>query len=121
MMEFEIDDFNALKRALGSMAAELFAEEVDRDAVFDSKLAASELVSNALRHGGGRAKLTVQRRGSEIEIRVRDARNSPLPPTSACPDPASEGGRGLFLVDSVAVRRSYSEEEGVIVVVQIRS
>lgn len=65
-----------------------------------AELVASELLTNSLLHGGGKATLRVQRHGDGVRIAVRDdERRSPIVAV------ASEGamtGRGLRLVSSLS-------------------
>ena len=67
-------------------------------------LVVSELVGNAVRHGGAPVKLTISRLIDGIRIDVEDANprepRLPAPPASA--PPTSESGRGLQIVSSVA-------------------
>ena len=120
MMEFEIENFNALTVALHRMCETLFAENVPEEAVFDSKLVASELISNALQHGGGAAHLKAAHSGNEIRISVKSAKPFRPPARSVCSPVTAERGRGLFLVDAIVTSRGYSEQDGVIVVVLIK-
>ncbi|WP_344966512.1 ATP-binding protein [Salinactinospora qingdaonensis] len=74
--------------------------------VGDVELVVSELVTNALRHGGAGMldapdcenviQLSMMRRGSELICAVRDA--SDRLPTLREPDFMAESGRGLHLV-----------------------
>ena len=41
------------------------------------------------------------------------------PETSACPSAFAEGGRGLFLVDTVAVERTVTEDGGIRVLIKL--
>lgn len=119
MMIVQIDNYNALKTALRRVTAELFAEDDPDGAVFDSKLVINELVTNALRYGGGSALLAVEREGEELRVSVRGKKGFRPPEKSICSDASSERGRGLFLVDALCVSRDYSEEDGVRVVIHI--
>lgn len=119
MMFFEIDDYNALKAALDKMCASFRDEAIPEGAVFDCKLVARELLSNALRYGGGSATLTFERSGDEIRISVKSAVEFEPPKTSVCSDVTAERGRGLYLVDALSAARLYSEEQGICVVVRI--
>ena len=118
-MYFEIDNYNALKEALHRMCAGFFAEDVPDGVVFDSRLVAHELLINALRYGGGRAYFTVERTGDEIRISVRSANAYRPPEEVSRADVTEERGRGLYLVDSIATARAYSEAEGISVVLLI--
>lgn len=119
-MEFEIRNFNALKKALHRMCETLFAENVPEETVFDTKVVATELVSNALQHGGGTAHFKAELSESEIRISVKSAKPFCPPERSVCSPVTAERGRGLFLVDAIGTSRQYSEQEGVCVVVLIK-
>jgi anti-sigma regulatory factor (Ser/Thr protein kinase) len=81
--------------------------ELPPDRLGDVMLMTSELVTNAIRHGGAsgpddRVRLRALRRGRRARIEVRDdgpgfAANPPSPPR-----PRTEGGMGLELVDRLA-------------------
>lgn len=118
-MYFEIDDYNALREALHQMCVGFTAESVPEDKVFDSKLVASELLSNVLQHGGGRAYFRVSLIGNAIEISVKGSNGFRPPEKSACSGVTEECGRGLFLVDAVCETRRYSEQDGICVVIRI--
>lgn len=117
-MIFQIDGYNALKMALNKMCRAL-EEDVPEGAVFNCKLVASELLSNALHYGGGSARFTVERCGDLVKITVKSAVDFCPPAVSVCSALDEERGRGLFLVDSVSEARFYSKEEGISVTVRI--
>ncbi|MDE6676203.1 MAG: ATP-binding protein [Clostridia bacterium] len=118
-MLFEIENFLMLDDALAKMCAAFREEAIPENAVFDCKLVARELLSNALRYGGGRARFTFERSGEEIHIRVKSATDFVPPKVSVCSDVTAERGRGLYLVDAVSDERAYSKEEGICVIVKI--
>ncbi|MEW9549356.1 ATP-binding protein [Nonomuraea sp. NPDC050783] len=66
---------------------------------FDAQLVVSELVTNAIRHGGGAAQLRLLCHGPELACVVTD--HSQSVPVTAAPDVFSEYGRGLRLVDAL--------------------
>ncbi|MEU4576470.1 MULTISPECIES: ATP-binding protein [Nonomuraea] len=78
-------------RTLGSWGAER--------AAFDATLVVSELVTNAMRHGGGAIQLRLLRHGGEVACVVTDY--SSTPPSPAGADIFSEYGRGLRLVEAL--------------------
>ncbi|MEV4344546.1 ATP-binding protein [Actinoplanes sp. NPDC049596] len=67
----------------------------------DFVLAVQELVTNAIRHGGGRGRLVLRLAGDCLVCSVTDtgAGFAGLPAAGSGPPPAGrEGGRGLFLI-----------------------
>jgi anti-sigma regulatory factor (Ser/Thr protein kinase) len=80
----------------------------------------SELVTNALRHGGGPRELLVQVDGEGVDVCVRDS--SPRPPHPVAPDGPgatavvdgglAENGRGLLLVELLADSWGWRPENG---------
>lgn len=66
---------------------------------FDAQLVVSELVTNAMRHGGGAAQLRLLSHRAELACVVTD--HSHTVPITAAPDVFSEYGRGLRLVDAL--------------------
>ena len=119
-MYFEIDNFNALREALNRLSTGLLEQDVPQDAVYDSKLVASELVTNALRHGGGKAFFSVIIEENAISLSVRSVDSFRPPDKSILSGSESEHGRGLYIVDTIVETRRYSEEGGTSVVIRIR-
>lgn len=115
-MKYTVDSYSALKKALDEISLALAS--LPEAVVFDSKLVIDELASNVLRHGGGRAHIRVEC-GKELCISVRGDRAFRPPDTSTCSPSEAECGRGLYLVDALIVRREYSEQDGICVVMQI--
>ncbi|AUY47790.1 ATP-binding protein [Streptomyces sp. CB01881] len=68
----------------------------------DIVLVAAELLSNAVRHGGGPRDLDLTRHGDRLRVRVTD--RSPEPPRLGTRRPGQIGGHGLVIVDRLAVR-----------------
>lgn len=119
-MYFEIDDYNALKTALDTLCTGLLQQNVPQETVFDSKLVANELLSNALRHGGGKAFFSVDVDGDTISLSVRSLHTFRPPDESIPASLESESGRGLYLVDRIVETRGYSEDRGTSVIIRIR-
>jgi len=85
-------------------AARRHAVDVGRDHLDDERcedlaLAVSELVTNAIRHGGEPVTLTVQPREGCVRVEVTDGSPDLREPTE--PAPFDTGRRGLRLVDAV--------------------
>ncbi|MGW0806425.1 ATP-binding protein [Nonomuraea sp. NPDC002799] len=66
---------------------------------FDTQLVVSELVTNAMRHGGGAEQLRLLTHRTELACVVTD--HNATAPVAAAPDVYSEFGRGLRLVDAL--------------------
>ncbi|MEV0592300.1 ATP-binding protein [Nonomuraea cavernae] len=67
---------------------------------YDAQLVVSELVTNAVRHGGGAIQLRLLSHGPELACVVSDS--SPVAPITASPDVHAEFGRGLRLVEALS-------------------
>jgi CheY-like chemotaxis protein len=79
-------------------------------ALADVRLVLSELVTNALVHGGSRCELRARFTNGLLRIEVRD-RGSGTPDLRA-PAPESEGGRGLMIVSSMSQSWGVDADEG---------
>lgn len=74
------------------------------------QLAVSELVTNAVVHGDGRIRLKLIQRPLEVVVEVFD---DGLGKPAMGPDvPASDGGRGLRIVEAVSARWGVEANEG---------
>ncbi|MEU8245144.1 ATP-binding protein [Nonomuraea sp. NPDC048916] len=67
---------------------------------YDAQLVVSELVTNAIRHGGGAIELRLVGHGPELACVVSD--RSPAAPITVSPDVFAEFGRGLRLVEALS-------------------
>lgn len=77
----------------------------------DARLLLSELLSNSVRHAGltpgDEIGIRADWRGDRLRIDVRDRTTGSVPSQVAGairPEPSSESGWGLYLVDTVATR-----------------
>lgn len=70
------------------------------DTVDAARLLATELFSNAVRHGSGEVHLVVAREVGALRVEVHDEGLGQ--PELADPSSAAEGGMGLRLVDALA-------------------
>ncbi|GAA1780605.1 hypothetical protein GCM10009795_028600 [Nocardioides hankookensis] len=73
-------------------------------------LLVSELVTNAVVHGGGRPALDIDVRPDLMHVSVSD--NAPGTPHVAHEPVTSEHGRGLFLVETLASRWGVQPSDG---------
>jgi len=69
------------------------------------KLVASELITNAVVHGGGFATVGLRLDDERLILAVHD--RSPEPPRRQVTTPDDEEGRGLVLVDFLAARNGW--------------
>ncbi len=72
------------------------------DLLDDAALLVSELVTNAVRHGGPPVVLAVDCDSCGLEVRVRDGSSTLPVPRPAAPD--AEDGRGFLLLDILSER-----------------
>lgn len=102
-------DAGGIARARAQVREGLGTLDLPGDLIRHAELVASELVTNAVRHGAPPLGLAVVAVGSGIRIEVRDA--SPLPPVPlTVAHPAADGGRGLGIVDAVSARWGHYRE-----------
>lgn len=95
----QIDDIDVVRRARASASARV--RQLGRqDLVDDVVLVVSELVTNAVLHGGGCTGVEVTTTAAGVRVEVRDA--SREPPMLGRPSEGSLTGRGLRLVASLS-------------------
>ena len=103
------DDAGLLRRARDTAVRR--AEELGRpELADDARIVVSELVTNAVLHGGGCTGVDVSLRNGGLRIEVRDG--SRVPPLLVRPSEESLTGRGLRLVASVSERWGARAEDG---------
>lgn len=110
-----------MKEAMKKLCDFLAESDIPDGCVFDSKLVASELMSNILRHSNGIASLESEIRGEFIELKVHSSVRFCPPEKSRCSDVFAENGRGLFIVDNVCAERSFTEDGSIKVLIKITS
>jgi two-component sensor histidine kinase len=99
-----------LARRLAVRRMEDWGYSTASDASCAVALVVGELAANAMRHGrapgrGFNLRLTLDATAGLVRIEVADAASAKRPPTPPpAPRPESESGRGLLLVDALAVR-----------------
>ncbi len=98
---FDLDGLYAMRSALVAHGSELGAagEALDR-----LVLVASELATNAIRHGGGRGRLRLWRTGDAVVCQIIDIGPGIADPGvgSRRADPDEAGGRGLWICRQLA-------------------
>jgi anti-sigma regulatory factor (Ser/Thr protein kinase) len=78
----------------------------------DAEMVASELVTNAVTHAGGRSvglEMTCMQGGSTLAIVVTDS--CPLPPVKRDSVEGAEHGRGLHLVQALSARWGWRPQD----------
>ncbi len=109
---FDRDSLVSLRSAVAAHASALGTPQ---ETVEHLVLAAYELASNAVRHGGGRGRLRLAVAGGTLRCTVAD--DGPGFPDSAQagrarPDPGASGGRGLWLARCVSGRLDVRSDAG---------
>jgi anti-sigma regulatory factor (Ser/Thr protein kinase) len=95
-------DVNALQDLRRMVAEAALAAGMAEDRIVDFVLAASEVGTNTVAHGGGRGTALLWREPDALMLEVHDpGRFSRLPIPDARPQPTEERGRGLWIVDQL--------------------
>ncbi|HEY0360196.1 MAG TPA: ATP-binding protein [Mycobacteriales bacterium] len=111
---WSVDDGHAMRRVRTEVAAE--APGAADPCLTSSparriELVFSELVSNALRHGGAPVQVTLFRMDDRWLIDVADG--SPTPPAPRVASRFDAGGRGLLIISRLADRCGWTLVDGV--------
>ena len=102
MITFEIDDIRDMNVELKRFLEFLQSCGADDDALFDSRLVSCELITNVLRHCGGRAVFKGGLSGGVIEITVSAQNPTGEIRVPDLPSVLAESGRGLYIVNAVS-------------------
>jgi anti-sigma regulatory factor (Ser/Thr protein kinase) len=101
----------AATRSARSVVRELCATgEVDQQGVETAVLLVTELVSNAIEHGGGSAVLDAEVDGRRLRVCVVD--DDPTLPSASLASIDAERGRGLLLVEALSSRWGAEPRDG---------
>jgi anti-sigma regulatory factor (Ser/Thr protein kinase) len=96
------DSASAVRQARQTTAEVLAKWRCAPECVDDAVLIVSEMVTNAIQHGHGRARLRLCRSAGVLRVEVQDA--SPRLPRLLPVDSVAERGRGLRIVARLASR-----------------
>ena len=108
--EWELpDDLTAARVARQHTAEALRGESAADESVDDAVLIASELAANAVRHGTPPVLLRIQRIGDRVRITVSNHGDSPDPRILTA-EPGAPHGRGLAMVEALAVEVGWGRE-----------
>ena len=114
-MELTVKDYQTMRDALARLCEYFSENQVPRESLFTSRLVASELVGNVLRHSMGEARIRGEVKEGYVELVVFSSVHFVPPKKSVCAEVLSEHGRGLFIVDKVCEERSLTEDGGILV------
>jgi anti-sigma regulatory factor (Ser/Thr protein kinase) len=119
-LRFDGESLYALRAAVEAHAADLGAPP---ELVAHLVIIASELASNAVRHGGGAGRLRLSREDGALRCVVDDSgpgMTRPAVAGTSAPPPYAVGGRGLWIVRRLAIRTNIeSTERGTTVTVLV--
>jgi anti-sigma regulatory factor (Ser/Thr protein kinase) len=107
----------AIARARAALA-EFLGDSVGSERLYDLQLLASEVVTNAVRHGGARQGERIDLRialvGDRVRLEVRDPGPGfhDIAPAPSLPETDRGGGYGLYLVDLYSSDWGVSGNEG---------
>ena len=93
------------RQARGHMSALATAWSLTADHRDRALYVMNELVDNAVDHGGGLLGVAVSREGHDVKVSVLDG--STVPPTVRPHNPLAERGRGLQVVEALALSWGY--------------
>ncbi|GIF41757.1 ATP-binding protein [Actinoplanes xinjiangensis] len=96
------DPASPLRRTVHAVLGERFGAAADDVWADDVLIAVSELVQNVVQHTGGDGTMTLSATADGLLIEVADT--AVTPPRLRHPDPRHAGGRGLLLIDAMALR-----------------
>lgn len=105
-MRLSITDLATLSEGKERLVQFLTEHAVSESATFAGKLVLCELVGNILRHSTAFAEVESKIEQGFLELTVRSSDCYLPPETSRCSDVYAEGGRGLFIVDSICHSRT---------------
>ena len=100
---FQVDNLFEMSERLKSFALELVSEGISASSAFNARLAASELITNAIIHGGTFAHFECDVLPDRLKITVSTKSCSDFPLNAPCPDILAESGRGIYIVRSVCI------------------
>jgi anti-sigma regulatory factor (Ser/Thr protein kinase) len=95
-------DPTAPRRARALLRAAVVEWDLDDDVYEDAAMVLTELVANAVDHAATASTVTLRLDDLGLHLAVRDARPGP-PPRPYPLDPSASRGRGLQMVDALAV------------------
>lgn len=98
MVCFVVENLIEMNSELKAFADYLRAQSICDEDVFASRLVSCELITNVIRHSGGRATFTGELLPDGISITVTSSNVTEFNFTDGVPDVFAESGRGLYIV-----------------------
>lgn len=103
MITFKVDDLKNMNAQLRAFAEFLRSQNIADEDIFFSRLASCELITNVIRHSGEAAEFCGELMVDRIAITVTAKCQQGLNLTPEAPDVFAEGGRGLYIVNSISL------------------
>ena len=116
---FEVKDYASLQTALDELCQFLAVKGILQEKIFDCKLVACELVGNVLKYTDGKAGLQVKVFEDCICLKALSETFFELPEHIVCSGLYAEGGRGLFLVNSLCDGQIAAEKNGIVAKIKL--
>ena len=116
---FQVKDFASLQTALDGLCQFLAEWGVAQEKGFDCKLVACELVGNVLKYTNGHAGLRAEMMDGGVRLKALSETFFQLPEHIVCSGLYAEGGRGLFLVNSLCEGQVSAEEDGIVAMIKL--
>ena len=117
---FQVKDYASLQTALDGLCQFLAEWEIIQERIFDCKLIACELVGNVLKYTSGQAGLQAKIVEDCVQVKALSDTFFKLPESIVCSGLYAEGGRGLFLVNSLCGGQILAEEDGIVAIVKVK-
>ncbi len=116
MITFKVDNLKSMSAQLSAFAELLKTAAVCEDDIFLSRLVSSELISNAIRHGGEEAEFRCEICVDRINITVRASSFEGVELNPPPPSALAESGRGFYIINSVSLNGIECGEGGTLTV-----
>ena len=109
-LSFDLDNLPMLRPTVAAHAEQL---GMSGRPLANLLVVASELATNAIRHGGGRGRLRLWRQGRNVNCQVRDHGSGLIDPHAGGtpPDPAAVHGRGLWICRQICLNLIISRRD----------
>lgn len=112
MISFKVENLKNMNAQLKVFAEFLRGQDISDEAIFLSRLVSCELLTNVIRHSGEIAEFTGELLSDRISITVWAEGQEDFDLAPDIPDVFAEGGRGLYIVNSIALGGIERGEKG---------